>query len=92
MLLPFVAGDDGTPWGPARFSGYETFSGTGCTSMPTSTSKPPWRRANPKKTSGKTRKLTSAQKSSARKAAKKAGRRYPNLVDNMRAASRRKKT
>lgn len=35
---------------------------------------------------GKSKPLTDAQKSSAKAAAKKAGRPYPNLVDNMRAA------
>ena len=50
-------------------------------------SKPVWKKPNPKKTS---KKLTPAQKSSAKQRAKKAGRRYPNLVDNM-AASRKKK-
>jgi len=54
--------------------------------------KPPWKTANPKTKTGRSRKLTSTQKSKARKAAKKAGRRYPNLVDNMRvtAEARRK--
>jgi len=54
------------------------------------TRKPPWRKSNPKKRAGTSRKLTGAQKRSARSTAKKAGRRYPNLVDNMRAASKRK--
>ena len=34
--------------------------------------------------------LTEAQKAAARKRAKKAGRPYPNLVDNMWAAQQRK--
>lgn len=38
------------------------------------------------KSLGGSKKLTSSQKSSAKAAAKKGGRRYPNLVDNMRAA------
>lgn len=42
-----------------------------------------WDKPNPKKSS---KKLTSEQKSKAKAAAKKAGRPYPNLVDNMRAA------
>lgn len=36
------------------------------------------------------KKLSSSQKASAKSAAKKAGRPYPNLVDNM-AAARKKK-
>jgi hypothetical protein len=48
--------------------------------------RPPWKRQNPKKTSGRSRKLTSAQKAAAKMRAKRAGRRYPNLVDNMRAS------
>jgi len=35
---------------------------------------------------GKPKKLSSAKKASAKAAAKKAGRPYPNLIDNMRAA------
>ena len=50
--------------------------------MPT----PPWRKPTPK-SSGKT-KLTPESIAWARAAAKQAGRRYPNLVDNM-AATRR---
>lgn len=42
-----------------------------------------WEKPNPKKAS---KKLTPAQKSKAKAAAKKAGRKYPNLVDNMRAS------
>ena len=50
---------------------------------------PPWKKANPKAQAGSTsRKLSPKQKTSARAAAKKAGRRYPNLVDNMRAAQK----
>lgn len=48
-----------------------------------------WEKKRPKSL-GKPKKLTSAQKSSAKTAAKKAGRRYPNLVDNMRAAKKKK--
>lgn len=36
------------------------------------------------------KKLTPKQKASAKASAKKAGRPYPNLVDNMRAASKKK--
>jgi hypothetical protein len=49
--------------------------------------KPVWETKNPKK---KSTPLSSAQKASAKARAKKAGRPYPNLVDNM-AASRNKK-
>jgi hypothetical protein len=49
--------------------------------------KPVWESKNPKK---KSTPLSSAQKASAKVRAKKAGRPYPNLVDNM-AASRNKK-
>jgi hypothetical protein len=50
-------------------------------------SKPVWEKTNPKK---KSTPLTSSQKTAAKARAKKAGRPYPNLVDNM-AASRTKK-
>mgnify|MGYP001552430003 CR=1 FL=1 len=53
--------------------------------------RPPWKRPNPRKKSGAARKLTPAQKRHAEKAARKAGRRYPNLVDNMREAVRARK-
>jgi hypothetical protein len=49
--------------------------------------KPPWEKPNPKKTSEK---LSPRQKAAAKQRAKKAGRPYPNLVDNM-AASRKSK-
>lgn len=49
--------------------------------------KPVWERPAPK---GKSKPLTAAQKASAKAMAKKAGRPYPNLVDNMRAGKRRK--
>ena len=49
------------------------------------TAKPVWKKPRPKSL-GKSKKLTPAQKASAKAAAKKAGRKYPNLVDNMRAA------
>lgn len=44
-----------------------------------------WDKPRPKSL-GPSKKLSSAQKASAKAAAKKAGRKYPNLVDNMRAA------
>jgi hypothetical protein len=50
-------------------------------------SKPVWEKENPKK---KSTPLSPAQKTAAKARAKKAGRPYPNLVDNM-AASRTKK-
>jgi hypothetical protein len=50
----------------------------------------PWKRANPRKRAGKAAKhLTPAQKSAAKARAKRAGRRYPNLVDNMRMAAKK---
>ena len=52
--------------------------------------KPIWEKKRPAKI-GKPEKLTAAKKVSAKRMAKKAGRPYPNLVDNMRAA-RKKKT
>jgi hypothetical protein len=48
-----------------------------------------WDKPRPKSL-GASKKLTSTQKSSAKAAAKKAGRPYPNLVDNMRAARKKK--
>lgn len=42
-----------------------------------------WDKPNPKK---KSTPLTAGQKAKAKAAAKKAGRPYPNLVDNMRAS------
>ena len=48
---------------------------------------PPWKRPRPK--TGASQKLTEAQKAAARKRAEQAGRRYPNLVDNMWAAKRK---
>jgi hypothetical protein len=44
-----------------------------------------WDKPRPKSL-GKPKELTSAEKASAKAAAKKAGRPYPNLIDNMRAA------
>ena len=51
--------------------------------------KPPWKKPKPK---GKTMHLTEAQKAEARARAEKAGRRYPNLVDNMAVARKAKKS
>jgi len=50
---------------------------------------PIWDKPRPKKL-GASKPLSAEQKSSAKAAAKKAGRPYPNLVDNM-AATKRKK-
>jgi len=49
--------------------------------------KAPWDKPNPKK---KSTPLTPAQKAKAKSKAKAAGRKYPNLVDNMNAARKRK--
>lgn len=48
--------------------------------------KEPWKRENPNKGHSK---LTAKQKASAKASAKRAGRTYPNLVDNMRAARKK---
>jgi hypothetical protein len=48
-----------------------------------------WNTKNPNKS--KSKKLTASQKSAAKAAARKAGRPYPNLVDNMRAAKKKRK-
>jgi hypothetical protein len=45
-----------------------------------------WDKPNPKKTSTP---LSPAKKAAAKASAKAAGRPYPNLVDNMRAAKKR---
>lgn len=47
---------------------------------------PPWKRPRPAKPATK---LTSAQKAAARARAEAAGRRYPNLIDNMWAARKK---
>lgn len=52
------------------------------------TSKVPWRKSNPKAKSKTSRKLTPEQKAEAMARAKKAGRPYPNLVDNMAVAKK----
>lgn len=52
-------------------------------------SKPVWEKPAPK--GAKSKKLSSAQKSAAKRSASKAGRPYPNLVDNMAAARKKKK-
>lgn len=50
--------------------------------------KPVWDKKRPKSL-GESKALSSDAKSSAKEAAKKAGRPYPNLVDNMRAARKK---
>lgn len=47
--------------------------------------KPVWEKPRPKGL-GAPKKLSPAKKSAAKAAAKKAGRPYPNMVDNIRAA------
>jgi len=51
--------------------------------------KPIWDKKRPSDL-GKPKKLTSAKKSAAKAAAKKAGRPFPNLIDNMQAARKNK--
>jgi hypothetical protein len=50
--------------------------------------KPVWERERPKGL-GKSKPLSDKQKASAKASAKAAGRPYPNLVDNMRAARKK---
>jgi len=53
-------------------------------------SRSPWKRSNPRKRAGKASKhLSPAQKSAAKARARRAGRSYPNLVDNMRMATKK---
>jgi hypothetical protein len=47
----------------------------------------PWKKAAPKKASHT--KLSAAEKQAAKRSAKRAGRPYPNLVDNMKVAGRK---
>src|SRR5689334_11341943 len=55
--------------------------------MASARKQPPWKRSAPKGTKHRT--LSAAKKRSAKAAAKRAGRPYPNLVDNMRAAKKK---
>ena len=48
--------------------------------------KPIWERANPKR---KHKKLSPQQKAKAKRLARKAGRPYPNMVDNARVARKK---
>jgi hypothetical protein len=55
------------------------------------TPRAPWKRSNPRKLAGKQSKhLSPAKKRAAKAAARRAGRSYPNLVDNMRMAAKTK--
>ena len=47
---------------------------------------PPWRKKNPRK--GRSTKLSPEQKAKAKARAARAGRPYPNLIDNMWASQR----
>ncbi|WP_035640976.1 DUF6321 domain-containing protein, partial [Bradyrhizobium sp. ORS 375] len=50
----------------------------------------PWSKANPRKRAGKaSTHLTPAEKATAKARARRAGRPYPNLVDNMRVAAKK---
>jgi hypothetical protein len=54
------------------------------------TPRAPWKRPNPRKRAGKTPKpLSPAKKAAAKASARRAGRPYPNLVDNMRMAAKK---
>ena len=55
-------------------------------SSKSATQKAPWKKPAPKGARNST--LTSSQKALAKRSAKRAGRPYPNLVDNMQAAKR----
>lgn len=55
----------------------------------TTKAKAPWKKPAPKKASHT--KLSPADKSKAKASAKKAGRPYPNLVDNMKVAKKETK-
>jgi hypothetical protein len=57
--------------------------------MATKRSKP-WKKPAPKNASHT--KLSPSEKQAAKRSAKRAGRPYPNLVDNMKVAARKKKT
>jgi hypothetical protein len=52
--------------------------------------KKPWKKSAP--TKSRHTKLTSASKKKAKATAKRAGREYPNLVDNMNAAKKQRVT
>jgi len=53
----------------------------------------PWKRENPRKRAGQpARHLSPAKKAAAKARARRGGRRYPNLVDNMRMAAKKTKS
>ena len=58
--------------------------------MATKKSKPVWEKARPKSL-GSPKKLSSAKKAAAKASAEAAGRPYPNLIDNMKAARKKKR-
>jgi Domain of unknown function (DUF6321) len=59
----------------------------------TGTPRAPWQRPNPRKRAGKaSTHLSPAKKSAAKARARRAGRPYPNLVDNMHMAAKAKAT
>jgi hypothetical protein len=60
------------------------------TMVMTTKKKAPWKKAAPRKNRHTT--LTSASKAKAKASAKRAGRKYPNLVDNMNAAKKQRPT
>jgi hypothetical protein len=61
-------------------------------SRKTASRKAPWDRPTPRKRAGKSsRHLTPKQKSAAKSSAERAGRHYPNLVDNMHVAAKANK-
>lgn len=51
------------------------------------TKRAPWKRDNPRK---RTKRLSPKEKATAKARARRAGRAYPNLVDNMRVAAKKK--
>jgi hypothetical protein len=56
--------------------------------MPTTRRTPPWKKPNPQRSHES---LTPASKAAAKARATRAGRTYPNLIDNMHAAMQQKK-
>jgi hypothetical protein len=56
--------------------------------MATNKKRPPWKKAKPRR--GRHTKLSSKSKAKAKASAKRAGRPYPNLVDNMNAAKKQR--
>lgn len=59
--------------------------------MTDSSPRRPWKRDNPKRASGESAaKMTQAEVAEARMRAQLAGRRYPNLIDNMAVVRKRK--